>query len=95
MIDSGRGAARAEDAQGTPTHSHISPSILVYEDQRQDLAARQAAVREVREDLQTCNMRRKRYILFIYYYIYIYKCINIYIYIYIYRERERERERDR
>ena len=58
MIDSGRGAARAEDAQGTPTHSHISPSILVYEDQRQDLAARQAAVREVREDLQTCNMQR-------------------------------------
>jgi len=29
---SGRGAARAEDAQGTPTQSHISPSILVYED---------------------------------------------------------------
>jgi len=28
----GRGAARAEDAQGTPTQSHISPSILVYED---------------------------------------------------------------
>jgi len=26
------GAARAEDAQGTPTQSHISPSILVYED---------------------------------------------------------------
>jgi len=25
-------AARAEDAQGTPTQSHISPSILVYED---------------------------------------------------------------
>ena len=35
MIDSGLvggGAARAEDAQGTPTQSHISPSILVYED---------------------------------------------------------------
>ena len=41
MIDSGlgqlaqriwRGAARAEDAQGTPTPSHISPSILVSED---------------------------------------------------------------
>jgi len=35
MIDSGlvgRGTARAEDAQGTPTQSHISPSILVYED---------------------------------------------------------------
>jgi len=30
--DSGRGAERAEDAQGTPTQSHISPSILVYED---------------------------------------------------------------
>ena len=28
----GRGAARAEDAQGTPTQSHVSPSILVYED---------------------------------------------------------------
>ena len=27
----GRSAARAEDAQETPTHSHISPSILVYE----------------------------------------------------------------
>ena len=29
---SGRGAARAEDAQGTPTQSHISPTILVYKD---------------------------------------------------------------
>ena len=27
----GRGAARAKDAQGTPTQRHISPSILVYE----------------------------------------------------------------
>ena len=27
---SGRGTTRAEDAQGTPTQSHISPSILVY-----------------------------------------------------------------
>jgi len=38
MLDSGlvgwlgRGAARAEDARGTPTQSHISPSILVYEE---------------------------------------------------------------
>ena len=33
MIDlSGRGTTRAEDAQGTPTQSHISPSIPVYED---------------------------------------------------------------
>jgi len=29
---SGRGTTRAEDVQGTPTQSHISPSILVYED---------------------------------------------------------------
>ena len=28
----GRGTTRAEDAQGTPTQSHISPSILEYED---------------------------------------------------------------
>ena len=37
VIDSGfvgseRGAARAEDAQGTSTQIHISPSILVYKD---------------------------------------------------------------
>jgi len=31
---SGRGTTGAEDAQGTPTQSHISPSLLVYEDQR-------------------------------------------------------------
>ena len=31
LIDSvERGSARAEDAQGTPTQSHISPSILEY-----------------------------------------------------------------
>ena len=29
---SGRGVARAEDAQGTTTQSHTSPSILVYEE---------------------------------------------------------------
>jgi hypothetical protein len=27
---SGRGTARAEDAEGTPTRGHMSPSILVY-----------------------------------------------------------------
>ena len=31
LVGSGSGSARAEDAQGTPTQSHISPSILVYE----------------------------------------------------------------
>ena len=29
---SGRDTARAEDPQGTPTQTHISPSILVYEE---------------------------------------------------------------
>jgi len=28
------GTTRAEDAQGTPTQSHITPSILVYEDEK-------------------------------------------------------------
>ena len=35
LIDSGlvrRGAARAEDAQWTPTQRNISPSILAYAD---------------------------------------------------------------
>ena len=36
-IDSGSGATRAEDAQGTPTQSHVSPSILVYEDSLENL----------------------------------------------------------
>ena len=35
----GKGAARAEDAQGTPTQSHISPAILVYEDKRLPVGA--------------------------------------------------------
>ena len=34
-VGCGRGAARAEDAQGTPTQSHVPPSILVYEDKRE------------------------------------------------------------
>ena len=29
----GRGTARVEDAQGTPTQSHVFPSILVCEDE--------------------------------------------------------------
>ena len=33
---SGRGTTRAEDAQGTPAQSHISPSILGYEDKHQE-----------------------------------------------------------
>ena len=29
---SGRGTTRAEDAEGTPNQSHISPSVLVYKE---------------------------------------------------------------
>ena len=32
-IDPGLGTARAENAEGTPTQSHTSPSILVYEEE--------------------------------------------------------------
>ena len=32
MINSGWGATRAENAQGTPTQSHVSPNIQVYTD---------------------------------------------------------------
>ena len=31
-LNDGRGAVRVEDAQGTLTQSHISPSTLVYKD---------------------------------------------------------------
>ena len=34
-LNSGRGTARVQDAQGTPTQSHVSPIILVYEDNSQ------------------------------------------------------------
>ena len=45
MIDSGRGAARAEGALVTPTQSHISPSLLVYEDKFR---------REILKEQQVC-----------------------------------------
>jgi len=48
----GRGAARAEDAQGTPTQSHISPSILVYEGHQFDDPTRFSAPK------LTCMYRR-------------------------------------
>ena len=38
-LNSGRGTARAEDAQETPTQNHLSPSILVYEDDGCEFAA--------------------------------------------------------
>ena len=41
----GRGTTRAEDAQGTPTQSHISPSIQVYEDYLAAFGGRQTSFR--------------------------------------------------
>ena len=32
LVGSGKDAARAKDAEGTPSQSHISPSILVYKE---------------------------------------------------------------
>ena len=32
IFNTGRGTTRAKVAQGTPTQSHVSPSILVYEE---------------------------------------------------------------
>ena len=49
---SGRGAARADDAQGTPTQSHRSPSILVYEDYTAGIS-----VRILGKDLSRLNAR--------------------------------------
>jgi len=44
---SGRGTTRAEDAQGTPTQIHISPSILVYEDKSIKLFPPRSAAADV------------------------------------------------
>ena len=52
---SGSGAARAEDAQGTPTQSHISPSILVYKDQTRRRPKRTSLTRR----LALLYLRRK------------------------------------
>ena len=50
VIDAGLGTARAEDAQGTPTQSHVSLSILVYGGQDPGLT-----------ELVSANRRRQRY----------------------------------
>ena len=42
----GRGTTKAEDSQGTPTQSHISPSILVYEDKSSSAAPGKASLGE-------------------------------------------------
>ena len=49
VIDSGRGTTRANDAQGTPTQSHMSPSRLVYQGKsRRGCSAPQRLVRVLR-----------------------------------------------
>ena len=45
------GAARAEDAQGTPTQSRISQSILVYEDKTRTLNPTSAVTRSTEAGL--------------------------------------------
>ena len=39
-----RGAVRAEDAQETPTQSHISPSVLVQRQSRMEIRAKATSV---------------------------------------------------
>ena len=70
VIDSGRdlsrrGTTRAEDAQGTPTQSHISPSILVYDDKPETLdqelrKAREQLVRMCEERARARERERER-----------------------------------
>ena len=50
---SGRGTTRVEDAQGTPTQSHISPSILEYEDNPEAARAIQKQKEGTHEDKGT------------------------------------------
>ena len=67
VMDSGLlgGTTRAEDAHGTPAQSHISPSILVYEDKHlgraltvQDLTVRVQGLRcRVIQSIAPTNMR--------------------------------------
>ena len=66
MIDSERGAARAEDAPGTPTQSHISPGILVYEDRMNGPICNAPQAREV------TNVRTHNLNIYGYYYFYYY-----------------------
>ena len=54
MVDSGRGTTRAEDAQGTPTQSHMSPSILEN--------TKMTQVRRPHESPATAQRFSKRYL---------------------------------
>ena len=52
------GTTRAEDAQGTPTQSHISPSIQVYEDKSSFLDCSRSTFRSA---IHTSNYRRVKF----------------------------------
>ena len=51
-----RGTMRAEDAQGTPTQSHISPSILVYEGKNSSALGKALVRQQSRESI--CKAHR-------------------------------------
>ena len=56
VTGSGRGTTRADDAQGAPTQSHISPSILVYEEEQMKIKSmrrRRARAHRFREPKKT------------------------------------------
>ena len=60
-----KGTARAEDAQGTPAQSHISPSILVYEDKTIDGSEARLGPLELLELLEplACEARLATWLL--------------------------------
>ena len=54
-----RSTATAKDAQGTPTQSHISPSILIFEDTHDHFTPcgeMHAALRETAEPSESCRV---------------------------------------
>ena len=55
-------AARTEDARGTPTHSHILPSILVYEEE-ENIDLVEADVEEEAADHGDREGRQERVVL--------------------------------
>ena len=62
--DSERGTARANDAQGTPTQIHVSPSMLVYEEYVY-LRAKLVFARDTR--LKSKHSRHSNILLYVYF----------------------------
>jgi len=91
MLDAGRVTTRAEDAQGTPTQSHISTSILEYEDkplgrwrdhQLEQIVRLKLANRDVLLVLRTAGpdlalAAAGQCLEYIYIYIYIYWAVHL------------------